>query len=792
MVLRHCVRITLQLFNFLTIPRIRLGSVRAQDTIRNSRKITIMSTKTEQSAHVAGEMPKKGYAGLKQNWKHDLLAGFTVSLIALPLCLGISLASGVPPMAGIITAIVGGMFASRISGSHVTISGPAAGLIVITLGAVETLGGGDHVIGYPLALAAVMLGGILVVLFGFLKVGKLGDFFPGAAVHGMLAAIGIIIMIKQSFVALGAPAPHGEIYEIAMQLPAAFGQLNPEVFVIACISLAILILYPMIDNKWIKLVPAPMWVLIATIPLSFVFDLFDEHHYHFAGADFIVGPKYLVNLPANLSDAIVFPDFSQLASGAFWVVVVTFALVSGLESLLSAKAVDTLDPWKRKSNLDRDMIAMGGGSALAAAIGGLPMISEIVRSSANISNGGRSQWANFFHGTFLLIFVLLLKPIIMMIPLSALAAMLIFTGFRLASPKEFIHMAQISWKQLLVFVVTLLAVLFTDLLIGIAVGVVMKFVVNLLSVKKLMSIVTVKSEEEVNGDACRIIIHEAMVFSNYLGIKRRILRNASCKDVILDFADVRFIDHTVMTNLTALQSEFRSKGKTLTFENLNRLQSVSSHPLAPRIVSNSPKNLSAHLSRRQLELMVYALQNRLDYLPEEWEEHGLWEGFAATAGKNITRVSSVFVKKGEGYRLTVADLQMSSGALLTLENIDATYLRINIKGAPFPTFILGNETSLDKLVEKLGGQDIDFPDFPLFSANFLLQGADEDAIREFFNADLLRLHEANPDIYGECTGSALLFRIGRGFAHQANIERLLSFGRNFCEFALKLESGDQP
>jgi MFS superfamily sulfate permease-like transporter len=380
-------------------------------------------------------IPQKGFSGFKTNWKSDLISGFTVSLIALPLCLGISLASGVPPIAGIFTAIVGGIFASRVAGSHVTISGPAAGLIATTLAAVETLGGDDHAVGYPFALAAILIAGLLVVVMGLFKVGKLGDFFPSAAVHGMLAAIGIIIMVKQTYVALGVPAPKGEFLEVLAHLPIAFAALNPEILVIACISLATLIFYPMIDNKWIRLIPAPMWVLMATIPLSFAFDLFHEHHYHFAGNDYEIGHKFLVNLPSNLGDAIVFPDFGKATSGVFWVAVMSFALISGLESLLSAKAVDTLDPWKRKSNLNRDLFAMGAGSSIAAAIGGLPMISEIVRSSANISNGGRTQWANFFHGVFLLIFLLLLKPVIMMIPLSALAAMLIFTGFRLASPQ---------------------------------------------------------------------------------------------------------------------------------------------------------------------------------------------------------------------------------------------------------------------------------------------------------------------------------------------------------------------
>lgn len=431
---------------------------------------------------------------------------------------------------------------------------------------------------------------------------------------------------------------------------------------------------------------------------------------------------------------------------------------------------------------------MGGGSALASAIGGLPMISEIVRSSANVSNGGRTQWANFFHGAFLLIFVLLLKPIIMMIPLSALASMLIFTGFRLASPKEFRHMAQISWKQLLVFLVTLFVVLFTDLLIGIAAGILTELVMNLFSVGKPMSIFKVKSEEFVNGEQCKITIHDAMVFSNYLGIKKRILQNAQCQDVILDFSDVRFIDHTVMANLTELQAEFRSKGKTLTFQNLDRMQAISSHPLAPRVFSNTPRGLLAHLSRRQLELMVFALQKNYAYVAEETDEEGLWKGFEETDGKSVERINSVFVDQGAGYQLSIADLKISSGALFTLETNESTFLRIDLENAIIPCFRLGLETSMDKLVEKMGGQDIDFEGFPNFSHQFLLQGADEQAIRKFFNVDILHLHEDHANIYGESIGNALLFRVSRGLAHEHDIEALMAFGRRFCELAMNAET----
>jgi len=283
------------------------------------------------------EIPKKGLAGLKAHLKDDLISGFSVSLIALPLCLGIAIASGVPPLAGLITAIVGGIFCSRISGSFVTISGPAAGLIVITLGAVEAMGGAGAELAYkgcPHPLGAIVIGGLIMAFFGMLKVGKVGDYFPSATVHGMLSAIGVIIIIKQFFPAIGAPSPKGEILEVAEKIPHAFTEINVNALIIALVSLTILIVHPLLKVKLIKAIPAPMWVLVFTIPIAA-----------------LIGTQNLamVEMPQNLfgKGGFQLPSFAKIGESAFWIAVAGFALVSAIESLLSAKAVDSLDPYKR-------------------------------------------------------------------------------------------------------------------------------------------------------------------------------------------------------------------------------------------------------------------------------------------------------------------------------------------------------------------------------------------------------------------------------------------------------------
>ncbi|MEY4210221.1 MAG: hypothetical protein RLZ92_600, partial [Pseudomonadota bacterium] len=371
-------------------------------------------------------LPKTGLPGLVENWRSDLLSGFLVFLIALPLCLGIAMASGFPPMGGIITAIIGGLVVSRINGSFVTINGPAAGLIVVIVDAVQALGQGDAMAGYRYTLAAIVIASALQVLLGVFKAGKLSAFFPSSVVHGMLAAIGIIIMAKQIHTLLGVKPEAKSLLGVIAEVPHSIINMNPEVAFIGLCGLALLIAWALIKQPTLKMIPAPLLVVLMGLGLGQYFDLDHIHQYLFLPDaeilphhEFSVGPSFLVAVPENFLAGFYFPDFSKIADHEFWISVVTIWLVGSLESLLSASAVDKLDPYRRNSNLNRDLTAVGIGNMIAGMVGGLPMIAEIVRSSANINNGAKTAWANFFHGGFLLIFVALFPKLIHEIPLTS-------------------------------------------------------------------------------------------------------------------------------------------------------------------------------------------------------------------------------------------------------------------------------------------------------------------------------------------------------------------------------------
>jgi len=536
-------------------------------------------------------LPKIGLAGLKQNWREDLLSGFLVFLIALPLCLGISMASGFPPSSGIITAIIGGMLVSRFNGSFMTINGPAAGLIVVVLGAVQSLGQGDAMSGYRYALAAIVVASVVQILLGVFKAGRLSSFFPASVVHGMLAAIGIIIMAKQIHVMLGAtPEKGSSLFSTIAQIPHSFLNPNFEISIIGLTGLALLIIWSVIKNPTLKMIPAPLIVVLVGMGLARYFDLEHEHVYLFLpDAHFLphheetVGPKFLVAISDNFMSSFYFPDFSKITTLEFWEAVLSISLVGSLESLLSAMAVDKLDPYKRHSNLDRDLTAVGFGNLLAGLIGGLPMIAEIVRSSANVNNGAKTQWANFFHGTFLLLFVMLFPRLIHGIPLAALAALLVYTGFRLASPKEFAKVMGIGKEQLFMFVVTIIGVLATDLLIGVGIGIMTKFAIHLLRGVRPNNMFKINFViEKKDSDTYIVNIVGAAIFSNFMALKTTLANLEQGKSIIFQMNNTYLVDHTVMEFLHDFEHTYQRYGGKVMFHGMEYHDTFSENPLAVR------------------------------------------------------------------------------------------------------------------------------------------------------------------------------------------------------------------
>ena len=543
---------------------------------------------------IQSSLPKEGIAGLKENFRFDFISGFLVFLLALPLSLGIAKASEFPPAMGVLTAMIGGLFVSFFAGSRLTIKGPAAGLITICAGCVTELGGGPE--GWHLALGVIVVASWIQIILGFLKAGSLSDFIPHSAVHGMLAAIGIIIFSKQIHILLGIdPSTLKGLGPIGLfeRIPDSVMHANHPIALIGIISLIVLFGMPKIKNNFLKKIPAPMIVLLIAIPAAFILSFKTTQPAH-----------ALVHIGDFWASVGYNPDFSAITSFVFWKYVFMLLAVGSLESLLTVKAVDGLDPWKRQSDFNKDLAAVGAGNVVSGLLGGLPMISEVARSSANVRFGGRSVWANFFHGFFLLVAMLLMIPVIEMIPNAALAAMLIFVGYVLASPSLFYKTYKIGSEQLVVFLVTIAATIATDLLIGIASGIIAKFFFHIVNGAPLRSMFKARYTLKEKEDEYNLTIQGAAIFSNLMGFKNAFNQLEAGKKVELDFSKAKLVDHTFMEFLKHFEEEYTHAGGTVIVKGFERFQPFSNHPLAGRKVSRGYQPLEEEFTQARGPLIV--------------------------------------------------------------------------------------------------------------------------------------------------------------------------------------------
>ena len=423
--------------------------------------------------------PKKGFQGLIENWKNDLVAALSVALIALPLSLGIALAAGAPAMAGIFSAIVGGIVTTFYRGGHISVNGPAKGVIgVILLGIVLMDDGSGQAFNY--VLAAVVVSGSIQALLGILKLGRLADIFHSTVIHGILAAIGIIIFAKQIHVAMGTHSESSNIIQNLVDALVLFPKANPFVLVISLSGLFLLLLHSKTSNKVFNLLPGPIWVVALSIPFVYLFDFFDLHNLSLFNKSYEVGPTLLLDIPDSILESIMHPNFDKINTIEFWTTVFSILIITSIESLAIAKAVDKIDPYKRKTDLNKDLTGIGLSTIAAGLVGGLPVIAVIIRSTVNIHNGAKTKWSNLYQGLMLLIFIVILSPVMRQVPLCAFAILLVFTGFKLASPAVFKQAYGQGPEQLVFFIGTMVLTLYTNLLVGLVGGLLLVLTTHLL------------------------------------------------------------------------------------------------------------------------------------------------------------------------------------------------------------------------------------------------------------------------------------------------------------------------
>lgn len=500
-------------------------------------------------------------------WRQDLGASIVVFLVALPLCLGIALASGAPLMSGIVTGIIGGVVVARASGSALLVSGPAAGLTAIVVAAIAQLGS------FEAFLTAVVLAGLLQLGLGVLRAGIIGYFFPTSVIKGMLAGIGLILIAKQLPYALGAGLAAGgaggadgqSSTETSVSgilgwraLGETFAAIRPGAVILALLSLAILVAWehPRLARAK-KLAPAPLLLVVLGVLGNALFAGF--------APSFALPADALVQLPildgwASASQIFTLPDWSVVGSSAVWTVAGTLALVASLETLLSLEATDKLDPLKRRSPANRELFAQGLGNTIAGLVGGLPMTGVIVRSAANVGAGGRTWRSAFFHGLLLVGAVAALASVLNLIPLATLAAILIFTGYKLAKPSLLRDAAKVGPSYLVPFVVTVVGILAADLLVGIALGLVVA--TAFLLRENFRNAYFFHREESADHHRVRLELAEEVTFLNKARIHEVLHDLEPGTDVTVDGRRCRHVDHDVVEILHDFTDTARSRDIT--------------------------------------------------------------------------------------------------------------------------------------------------------------------------------------------------------------------------------------
>lgn len=746
---------------------------------------------------VRDNTPLTGWKGFKKHWKNDVVAAISVALVALPLSLAIAKGMGVPPISGLITVVIAGLVTTFVRSAYLTINGPAAGLIaVVAASAVSLSPTGEAIDGFPYVLAAIVVAGALQVVIGLLKFGRIADVFPTSVIQGVLASIGVIIFAKQMHVAMGTTSDGENTIEIIGDIFQKLPEINPYIAIISGLGIILLFFHSRISYKVFHFIPAPVWVLAIGVPIVLLYGYLEANEIAVFGKVFHAPKDYLIDVPNDWMDGFRYPDFSKAYTGAFWMAVISINLISSVITLAATKAVDKLDPYKRKTNLNKDLTAVGLSTMVSGFVGGLPILSVIVRSTVNVHNNAKTKWSNFYHGLFIAIFVLLGLPLIQMFPVAALAAVLVFTGIKLASPRVFKEVYKQGLEQIIFMLATIITTLYQGPLAGIFGGIAITLVAHL-----LMSRVTITQFiQMVFKSGTNLKEHHDGTFTlrvkgiaNFLTLLRLIStleKVPAGADLKIDLGKTRLIDLTFQEKLMEFRGTHRLTGGKVQIIGLNQHVASSNHKLALKtlILPNFQK-----ISPREKRIKQMAANNKWLYTREEQVDSSELLDFNFFQSRPLETKQNVI--GGEitvcGVDWEISDIIFDEGAMLSKEVYKTTVQLVHLQ-EEIPSFVLDQEGIFDKLFDRVlhslsGSRDIDFEDFPVFSKNIRLTAEDEEGVRKLFTPELIRFLEEEQVYHIECNGNALIIFKSLRIASTNEIKNMVRFTNDFVKHLEKPE-----
>jgi len=700
--------------------------------------------------------PKKGFKGLIENWQSDLIAALSVSLIALPLSLGIALAAGAPAMSGIFSAIVGGVVTTLYRGGHISVNGPAKGVIaVILLGIAMMDDGSGQAFNYVLA-AVVVSGGIQVIL-GLLKLGGLADIFHSSVIHGLLAAIGIIIFAKQIHVALGTHSDSPSIIENLIDAVRYLPQANPFVVMISLAGLLLLLFHSKISYRFFHILPTPMWVIALSIPFVYFFNFFEEHTLSFFGKAYEVGPSLLLDIPDSILDSILYPNFGKIDTVAFWTTVFSILMISSIESLAIAKAIDKIDPYKRKTDLNKDLTGIGLSTMAAGMIGGLPIIAVIIRSTVNVHNGAKTKWSNMYQGLLLLLFIVVLSPIMQKVPLCAFAILLVYTGFKLASPPVFKQIFSHGIEQLIFFVGTMVLTLYTNLLIGLFGGLFLALISHMLLAKVSIP----RFFKMIYDSGSNLVMkpdgsYELMIrgIANFLGILKinsLVSQIPAGANATIDLSETRLVGTTVLEDLYDFQKMHQNTGGTLKIKGLDKHISSTNHKLATKIKID----VVEPLNRRQNMLKEMAENYGWDFQVDAIEDLEYFQSFYFFKTRPIEAEWNCISDHDKDMHMELIDVTFEEGSDILPDEYKTTVGLLKLP-FPIPKFTIEKKDFIDRILPIAEHKDIDYTLYDNSPKDYIVKVNNTAAMDAFLTDKLKVLIEISGLHHLESNGEAIL------------------------------------
>jgi len=725
-------------------------------------------------------IPKKGFKGLIENWQSDLLAALSVALIALPLSLGIALAAGAPAMAGILSAIVGGVVTTLYRGGHISVNGPAKGVIAVILLGIGIMDDGSGQ-AFNYVLAAIVVSGAIQVLLGLLKLGRLADIFHSSVIHGLLAAIGIIIFAKQIHVALGTHSDSPSVIQNLIDAVTHLPEANPFVVIISLAGLILLLFSSKINYRFFHFLPTPMWVIALSIPFVYAFNFFEQHSYSFFCKVYEVGPSLLLDIPDNIMESIMHPNFSKIGTIEFWTTVVSLLMITSIESLAIAKAIDKIDPYKRKTDLNKDLTGIGLSTMVAGMIGGLPIIAVIIRSTVNVHNGAKTKWSNMYQGLLLLLFIVVLSPIMQKVPLCAFAILLVYTGFKLASPAVFKQIFNHGIEQLIFFVATMVLTLYTNLLIGLFGGLLLALISHVLlarvSIPRYFKMIFDSgSNLMMKPDGTYDLkIRGIANFLGLLKINKLIAQIPSGADATIDLSETRLVGTTVLEDLYDFQIIHQNSGGHIDITGLENHISSTNNKFATKIKTDFVEPLN----RRQNLLKEMAESYGWDFQVEPSEDLEYYKSFYFFKTRPVEAESNCISDQDEDMHMKLIDITVEEGADIFPDEYETT---VGLLKLPFsiPKFTIQKKEFLDKVLPIVEYHNIDYAIYDNPPKNYIVKVEDTEAMQRFLTDKLKVLIEISGLHHLESNGEAILiFGKNLALAQVKDYINMIQFVENF-------------